>query len=166
MTKAATPPTEPPGQRTASPALQRSRDEQHLTSLVVAYYVMAGLTLMFGCAGVLYLVFGVGIVFLSDDLVAADPNAPPQGVIQLIGGVLAGVGVLIALLQFVSTVLLVMTARFLATRRYRTFCLVVAGLTCLSVPLGTALGVFTFVVLARPGVIERFGGRRDKSIGR
>jgi hypothetical protein len=148
-----------------SAALQQRRDEQNLTTLVVSYYVMAGLTLMFGCAGVLYLVFGVGMVFLADDVVAADPNAPPPGVIQLIGGVLAAVGVLIALLQLVSTVLLVMTARFISMRRYRTFCMVVAGLTCLSVPLGTALGVFTFVVLARPAVIERFGGRTDRSIG-
>jgi hypothetical protein len=162
MTTAATPPTEPPDARKASAALQRTRDEQNLLSLVVGYYVMAGLTLMFGCAGVLYVVFGVGMVFLADDLVAADPNAPPPGVVQLIGGILSAVGAVIALLQLVSAVLLVMTARFISMRRYRTFCLVVAGLTCLSVPLGTALGVFTFVILARPGVIERFGGRAGR----
>ncbi len=159
MTTAATPPTELPGQRVAFAALQRTRDEQHLTRLVIAYYVLAGLTLLFGCAGVLYMAFGVGMIFLSEDLVASDPNAPPPGVIQLIGGVLAAVGVVIALLQFVSAVLLTMTARFISMRQYRTFCLVTAGLTCLSVPLGTALGVYTFVILTRPDIIERFGGR-------
>jgi hypothetical protein len=140
----------------ASAALRRTRDAQHLTTLVVSYYVLAGLTLMLGCAGVLYIVFGVSMVFLSEDLLAADPNAPPPGVIQLIGGVVAAVGMLVALLQFVSTVLLVTTARFISLRQYRTFCLVTAGLTCLSVPLGTALGVYTFVILTRPDVIERF----------
>ncbi len=150
----------------AAAALQRTRDEQHLTTLVVSYYVFAGLTLLIGCAGMLYLVFGVSMVFLSDDLLAADPNAPPPGVIQLIGGVVAVIGVLVALLQVVSAVLLATTARFLSMRRYRTFCLVVAGLTCLSVPLGTALGVYTFVILTRPDIIERFGGRTQSAIGR
>ena len=150
----------------ASAALRRTRDAQHLTTLVVSYYVLAGLTLMFSCAGVLYIVFGVSMVFLSEDLLAADPNAPPPGVIQLIGGVVAAVGMLVALLQFVSTVLLVTTARFISLRQYRTFCLVTAGLTCLSVPLGTALGVYTFVILTRPDVIERFGGRTQPAIGR
>ena len=150
----------------ASAALRRTRDAQHLTTLVVSYYVLAGLTLMLGCAGVLYIVFGVSMVFLSEDLLAADPNAPPPGVIQLIGGVVAAVGMLVALLQFVSTVLLVTTARFISLRQYRTFCLVTAGLTCLSVPLGTALGVYTFVILTRPDVIELFGGRTQPAIGR
>ena len=166
MTTAATPPTELQGHAAASAAIQRTRDKQHLTRLVVSYYVLAGLTLLFGCAGLLYMVFGVGMFVLSDDLLAADPNAPPPGVIQLIGGVLAAVGVVIALLQFVSTVLLAMTARFISMRQYRTFCLVTAGLTCLSVPLGTALGVYTFVILTRPDIIERFGGRTQTAIGR
>ena len=167
MSTTPTPPTEPPGQRVAFAALQRTRDEQHLTRLVIAYYVLAGLTLLFGCAGLLYMVFGVGMFFLSDDLVASDPNALPPGVIQIIGGVLAAVGVVIALLQFVSAMLLGITARFISIRRSRMFCLVVAGLTCLSVPLGTALGVYTFVILTRPDVIERFGGStRPRAIGR
>ena len=166
MTTGPTPPTEPPAQREASAALQRRRDEQHLTTLVVSYYVLAGLMLLFSCAGVLYLVFGVGLVFLPEDLLAADPNAPPPSMIKLIGGVFAAVGVLIAFLQFVSTVLLAITARYISQRRHRTFCLVIAGLTCLQVPLGTALGVYTFLILTRPDVIERFGGRKNMAIGR
>jgi hypothetical protein len=36
------------------------------------------------------------------------------------------------------------------------FCFVIACISCASVPLGTILGVFTIVVLARPGVKELF----------
>ena len=146
--------------------MQRTRDEQHLTRLVLFYYVLAGLTLLFGCAGLLYMASGVGMFFLPDEMFAGDPNPPPPHVIQIIGGVLAAVGVVIAMLQFVSAVLLALTARFLSKRQYRMFCLVTAGLTCLSVPLGTALGVYTFVILTRPDVIERFGGRNRSAIGR
>ena len=59
-----------------------------------------------------------------------------------------------------------LAGRFIALRRHRMFCLVIAGLICLWVPLGTALGVYTFVILTRPGVIEWFGGRAQPAIGR
>jgi hypothetical protein len=39
-------------------------------------------------------------------------------------------------------------------------------LTCLSVPLGTALGAYTFVILTRSDVIERFRRRTQPAIGR
>lgn len=41
-------------------------------------------------------------------------------------------------------------------RQAHTFSLVVAGLNCLSIPLGTTLGVFTFVVLLRPSVAAEY----------
>jgi hypothetical protein len=52
--------------------------------------------------------------------------------------------------------LLAVAGRRLKQRRSHTFCLVVAGLTCMNMPLGTVLGVFTLVVLTRPGVREAF----------
>jgi hypothetical protein len=42
-----------------------------------------------------------------------------------------------------------MSARYLGQRRKRTFSIVTAGLNCISFPLGTALGVFTIIVLSR-----------------
>jgi len=106
-----------------------------------------------------------GVVHLKDAaargvalhrLPPADPNAPPEWLIPLMGWGMVGVTVILGLLQAVGGILAAMTARYIATRRYRMFCLVVAGLACLSVPLGTALGVYTFVILTRPDVIELF----------
>jgi hypothetical protein len=34
---------------------------------------------------------------------------------------------------------------------------VIAAISCLLVPLGTVLGIFTILVLVRPSVKERFG---------
>ena len=45
-----------------------------------------------------------------------------------------------------------LSARFLRGRRHRTFSLIVAGINCLGIPLGTILGVFTLIVLLRPSV--------------
>ena len=36
------------------------------------------------------------------------------------------------------------------------FCFVIACLACMQMPLGTILGVFTIIVLARPSVKEMF----------
>ena len=41
------------------------------------------------------------------------------------------------------------------------FCLVVAGIECLLIPLGTVLGVFTILVLLRPGTKTLFGVESD-----
>ncbi len=46
---------------------------------------------------------------------------------------------------------------FLRQRKLRMFSLVVAGMNCLQVPFGTALGVCTFVVLLRDSVRQSYG---------
>src|SRR5262249_9136526 len=47
-------------------------------------------------------------------------------------------------------------ARCLRLRQSRTFCLIIAGISCLMVPFGTALGIFSFIVLGRVTVQRLF----------
>ncbi len=145
--------------------MERARDDQHLRVLVVCYYILAGLGLLFSCMGTVYIGSGAVLAFLPDDALASDPNAPPAGLIHFVGWVIVAIGGVATAAQFVGALLQLLTARFITARRHRMFCLVVAGLTCLWVPLGTALGVFTFVVLSREWVIEQFGGRTQPAIG-
>ncbi len=46
----------------------------------------------------------------------------------------------------------ILSARFIGQRRNKIFSLVTGGLNCMSFPIGTMLGVFTFVVLSRESV--------------
>ena len=48
-------------------------------------------------------------------------------------------------------------AHSLLKRRRRMLCLIAAGIACLSMPLGTVLGVFTIIVLVRPEAKTLFG---------
>ena len=48
------------------------------------------------------------------------------------------------------------TGYSLSMRKNYVFCFVIACLTCLKMPLGTILGVFTILVLNRPTVKEMF----------
>ena len=55
-----------------------------------------------------------------------------------------------------SGVLNLISGICLRARKGRTFSLVVAGLNCLHIPLGTVLGVFTIIVLIRDSVRELY----------
>jgi hypothetical protein len=55
-----------------------------------------------------------------------------------------------------SGVLNVISGFCLRARKHRTFSLVVAGINCAHIPLGTVLGVFTIVVLIRDSVRELY----------
>jgi len=57
---------------------------------------------------------------------------------------------------FVSGVLNLISGVYLRARKHRTFSLVVAVMNCLHIPLGTALGAFTIVVLIRDSVRELY----------
>jgi len=58
----------------------------------------------------------------------------------------------------VTALLRILVGVALRRRRYYTFCLVAAGLTCFDIPLGTALGVATLIVLLRPSTERLFSG--------
>jgi hypothetical protein len=70
--------------------------------------------------------------------------------------VFAVIGAAIALFALTSSVCCFLSGRWLRARRNRTFSQIVAGFLCLNVPLGTVLGVFTFVVLGKAEAEELY----------
>ncbi len=50
------------------------------------------------------------------------------------------------------------SGRCISQQRRRTFSLIMGLINCLCVPLGTVLGVFTFITLGRPSVREIYSG--------
>ena len=81
---------------------------------------------------------------------------------QMMGGFFLVIGILgtlfvagIALLEF-------FVAKKLVRRESKTLCFVVAGINCLNMPLGTVLGIFTFLVLSRPSVAESFARNANR----
>jgi len=131
-------------------ARQQIVDDEHLHILRIGYLVSAGITAL---VSLLILAYTFAGFFILSRL-AQSPGAdrPPAFVGQLIGFI--GLGILflmwgVAVLQF-------LTGQRLKARRSRTFCMVIAGFTCLSFPYGTLLGVCTFIVLSRPSVSKIF----------
>jgi hypothetical protein len=131
-------------------------DEEHLRLLGIFHYVYAGFQglVLLGLLGYM-LVIGVAFGVVSSNTIpgrATPSGPPPQVVLGFLGAVLGCSGTFMALNIFAN----VLSGKFLREHRKRMFCMIVAGIDCLSVPLGTLLGVFTLVVLCRDTVREAY----------
>ena len=130
-------------------ARQQILDEDNLRLLRIGYFISAGLTAV---ASLFILVY---MLFFSFILQMAKPSG--EAVIpSAIGRLIAVFGVLLVSFVVGFAVLQFLAGQRLAERRSRTFCMVVAALTCLSIPWGTFLGGCTFLVLLRPTVQRSF----------
>ena len=129
------------------------RDLEHLKLLSIFHYIVGGLTALFACFPIIHFTLGVVLIVAPGSMGGPPGSQPPRFVGWLM--LLAGGGFM--LYGWTSAVCMLLAGRCLARRTHHTFCLIVAGLSCLHLPYGTVLGVFTFVVLLRPSVRELFG---------
>ena len=136
------------------PNAQMVQDAEHLKLLTVLHYVMGGLTALFGSIPIIHVVMGVLIV--NEKFVTGSPTTPSTGMSPDFGWVFIIFGSVAILLFWTFAGCLVYAGRCLSVRKNHTFCTVIACLSCLGFPLGTALGVFTILVLQRPSVKSLF----------
>src|SRR5262245_21948475 len=126
-------------------------DAQNLRYLAVGHYSCAAIAALFACIPLIY--FSTGLILLLN------PPAPQNGEqfpVQLFGLMFALIGGAAVLCGWAFAALIFVAGLFLAERKRHTFCIVVAALCCAFFPLGTALGVFTILVLMRPTVRAMF----------
>lgn len=139
----------PPLPQAAHPLPPRDPDEENLRILSICHWVGAGLAGL----GLLFLALHFLMMrtfFMNPEMWNKKPAAeqPPEQIF-LFMKLFYQLGALLIVAFLVANV---MSARFLAMRKNRTFSFIVAGLNCIQIPLGTALGIFTFIVLSRPSV--------------
>lgn len=136
-----------------SPAdFQARQDAEHLRLLSIFHYVVGGLTALFGCFGLIYVVMGIVFLAFPEAMHDSRPghvNDPPPA---LVGWIFVGIGAVVVVAAWTVAALTVYGGVCLKRRQKRTLTLVTAGLNCLQFPFGTALGIFTFMVLSRPSV--------------
>jgi hypothetical protein len=139
-------PPPPPGYGYPGQPGDAQHDEQNLEALAVCHFIYAGLV------GLGALLVGVWLLFATvlTTRVATSGSAGPEAA-AIVGVVDIVLGVVLALI-LVKAALLVYSGMCLRKRRNRTLSFVMACITCINIPLGTALGVFTLVVLSRPSV--------------
>ena len=126
-------------------------DLQYLRWLSIAHTIVAGIVALFGCFPIIHLV--IGILMLGGHLQDAHGNGPPA----IFGLLFVGIAATMIAMFWALAVALLVVARRLSEHRGHTFCLVVAAVECMFVPIGTVLGVLTIIVLMRPSVRTLFG---------
>jgi MFS family permease len=127
-------------------------DEEHLHLLTVFHYVLAALTALFSCFGLIYIGLGVAMILHPESMTGSHGEPAPL----FMGWLFTSIGLAFLIAGWVYVICLILAGRFLKRRKRYVFCLVMAGLSCMWVPFGTALGVFTFIVLLRPQVKAMF----------
>ncbi|MBS0202598.1 MAG: hypothetical protein JSS49_06830 [Planctomycetes bacterium] len=122
-------------------------DVNHLRLLSIFHYVVAALMGMFTCFPGIYVVMGT--VFLTNP-----PQQPVQNPeeLKMIGGFFLAFGLLFVVIQLALAIALFVAGKSISTRRRYTYCMIVAAISCLFFPFGTALGVCTLIVLSRASV--------------
>lgn len=148
----------PPQPPAGLPAMvHQDQDVEHIKILSICYYVQAGLTALCACIPIVHLVMGAAM--LSGNFGGSSVPTHEQEAMKMMGGMFVGFATLFILAGWTMAVMNFLVARRIVRRESRILCLVVAGINCLSMPLGTALGVFTFIVLGRRQVIASFDRR-------
>jgi hypothetical protein len=129
------------------------QDESNLNVLGILFFVYAGLV---GIGALAFSAFAILPALLISGAAASSPppGSPPP---LLLGGIFAVIFGLAALLLAVKCVVMILAGRALGHRQHYVLVMVGACAALLNLPLGTALGVCTILMLQKPAVKVAFG---------
>jgi hypothetical protein len=133
------------------------KDAEHLRLLGIMSWVIAGINLL--CGGFSLIYVGIGAAMVSGAIPMPSPSstsAPGAPGLEMAGWIYIVMGGVYVAFFGILVIGNILAGNYLRAARNRTFCIVVAAMNCLNMPLGTILGVFTLVVVLRESVAERF----------
>ena len=133
---------------------QEIKDGEHLKLLTIFHYVVGGITILFSSIFILHVVMGISMATHPEMWGGGKAGPPPPVFIGYFMAAFAGAFVLTG---WTIGALTIYSGCCIKQRARRMFSLVMAGINCAFFPFGTALGVFTFVVLLRDSVMRIYG---------
>jgi hypothetical protein len=81
-----------------------------------------------------------------------------------LGWIFVIMGVIIILLGWSMAICILIAGKKLKQRKHRIYCMVVAGIECMFMPLGTILGIFTLIALNKDSIKALFGPQTPPSL--
>ena len=154
----------PPPASSASPPAevaqsQQRRDREHVKLLAIFHFLFAGLAFV-GIAFLFVHYFMMHTIFSNPEMWKSQPQAmPPKAFLDAFIWFYLFMGVLL----LTGLILNVLSGIFLLQKRNRLFSVIIGGLNCLQMPFGTALGVFTIIVLSRDSVRQLYAGGTEST---
>jgi hypothetical protein len=127
-----------------------STDNKHLNQLAILHWIYGGLSLLGIVVAGIYMSLGLWMVRESGGRFPGE--APPPEIASALSVLVIGVCTALILVSLVQAGCFAYSGRCLWRRRQRMFSMIMGALAMLWIPLGTALGAFTLVVLCRRSV--------------
>ncbi|MCU0751234.1 MAG: hypothetical protein MUF13_16975 [Akkermansiaceae bacterium] len=128
------------------------KDAEHLNLLAIFHFVIAGFALL----GLLFLCLHgllMSQMFGNQEMWKnSNGGSPPPDIMGIFKWIYIVSGLFVTALGVGN----LLSGLFMKRRTNRIFSLIVAGLNCINVPLGTVLGVFTIIVLTRDSVARGY----------
>lgn len=121
---------------------KRASAARQVKLLMIFHFVGAGLALL-GLLGLLGHYATMSTLMNNPEIWRQSPNPPPAQFAEL----MAPFYLIMGAWMGISLLLNVLAGVFLRSRSHRIFLVIVSVTNCLYFPLGTALGIFTMVVL-------------------
>jgi len=128
--------------------------KNNLSTLSILHYVYGGLICLIGAA-VLVLLLSLGNLFQSDWFLRNAEEAPPA----IVGALMSVIGWSVFVFLEAKGIANIISGTLLAKARGRVFSQIVAGLDCLNIPFGIALGIFTFIELNKDDVKQLYAAQ-------
>jgi len=120
--------------------------------LPVFYWVLGAMDVLFSLYGLLYVAYGAIFLIVPFDSTTSSAEVFPA----FFAWFMFAMGAAFIVCFGVLATLKILAGFWIMRRKHRTACFVIAGISCLSIPFGTVVGVFTFIVLSRPSVAALF----------
>jgi len=120
---------------------------EHLRLLSVFHYVMGGLQMLICSFPLIHFFVGLGLLVAPAKM--GDAHGEDVIPLQIMGGFFMVIATIFIVLGWALGICTILSGRYIAQRRKRTFSIVLAAINCAHFPFGTALGVFTLVLLTK-----------------
>lgn len=137
------------------PDVQAAVDEEHLRLLALGHYIQGGIAALNMSFALIYAGFGAAMLINPHWFTGANTTAAEA---ITMGWVFLVIGLTVTGIGWTYGGLTAYSGRCIAQQKHRTFSLIMGLLNCMWMPLGTVLGVFTFITLGRPSVRELYSG--------
>jgi hypothetical protein len=124
------------------------RDAEHLKLLSIFHFILAALGL-FGIAFLAIHFAFMRSIFMNPEMWKNEKGGPPPEIFFNL--MMWGYGFILVVI-LTGGVVNLLSGLFIRKRRHRMFSIIIGGLNCLQVPIGTLLGVFTILILSRDSV--------------
>ena len=142
-------------------------NQNFLDTLAIFHYVVGVFVTFFSSIFIIYVVIGQTLVVVegpSIDQLGGVFDAEPVNeffnwiftFIGPLGWIFTIIGSIAVLLGWIFGISLILAGKRLKQRKNRMFCIVVATVTCMFLPLGPVLGILTLFALNKTAVQELF----------